>query len=344
MAVSLAESGLLFEVEPELAGMEAKMALSLGCRLPEGFVGRMLAAGRVVHGERRLHAKTAVHAGERILLLPPEWNASQHSRQWHADDWLPEVSLVFSDDHLLVVNKPAGILVHTDGSDETDTLDARVSQILWSEPWLTPFHVHRLDKGTSGAVLYAKHAFSARTLDMLVATGAVDRLYVALVRGRLPAAEGLMQQRIGRDRHRAGRYVVSASGQEARTWYRVLADWEHPVAGPVSLVACQLETGRTHQIRVHLQAVGCPIVGDGLYGGFQPSVSSYDGFYLHAAALRFPHPYAAPGDPLVQVSVPVPAPWRTLSAAEWGINLNDLFREPGVLSQSVARFLTEGRL
>ncbi|MCY0896233.1 MAG: RluA family pseudouridine synthase [Alicyclobacillaceae bacterium] len=344
MAVSLAASGLLLEVEPELEGMEAKVALSLGCQLPEGFVGRLLAAGRVVDGERRLHAKTVVHAGDRLLLLPPDWKASQQSRQRHANDSLPEVSLAFLDDHLLVANKPAGILVHSDGSGEIDTLDARVSQLRWKESWLTPFHVHRLDKGTSGAVLYANHAFAARTLDTMVSDGAVDRLYVAIVCGHLPDAKGLIQQRIGRDRHHAGRYVVSASGQEARTWYHLLTDWEHPALGRLGLVACQLETGRTHQIRVHLQALGCPIVGDALYGGFQPNFSSFDGFYLHAAALRFPHPYAGRGDALVQVSVPVPAPWRALSAEAWGTNLDVLLREPGVLSEAVAQFLAEGRL
>lgn len=194
-----------------------------------------------------------------------------------------ELSILWEDDHLLVLNKEAGIDIHPSEPGQTGTLANAVSFYLQSQAILTKVrHIHRLDRDTSGAILFAKHPLAGATLDRMLAHRAIKRTYVALVHGRLSPKSGTIFAPIGRDRHHPTRRRVSRTGARAVTHYRVLQTF--PAA---SLVELTLDTGRTHQIRVHLAHLGHPLVGDTLYGG-QPIFHRHA---LHAAKLTFRHPF-----------------------------------------------------
>ncbi|KAF0996215.1 RluA family pseudouridine synthase [Geobacillus sp. TFV-3] len=194
-----------------------------------------------------------------------------------------ELSILWEDDHLLVLNKEAGIDIHPSEPGQTGTLANAVAFHLQSQAILTKVrHIHRLDRDTSGAILFAKHPLAGATLDQMLAHRAIKRTYVALVHGRLSPKSGTISAPIGRDRHHPTRRRVSKTGAKAVTHYRVIKTFPS-----TSLVELSLETGRTHQIRVHLAHLGHPLVGDVLYGG-KPLFHRHA---LHAMKLMFRHPF-----------------------------------------------------
>ena len=146
--------------------------------------------------------------------------------------------------------------------------------------------MHRLDLGTSGALAVARTQVAYDSLVAQLADRSVGRRYQALAWGRFEAAKGVVDAPVGRSPRDRTRMAVVGSGRPARTGYEVSASWATP---EVSLVTCTLETGRTHQIRVHLSAIGHPLVGDGTYGG-ERSGLVLDRPFLHAAHLAFDHP------------------------------------------------------
>ncbi|MGD6957879.1 RluA family pseudouridine synthase [Rossellomorea aquimaris] len=193
-----------------------------------------------------------------------------------------EIDVLFEDDHLIVVNKPAGIDTHPNHPNETETLANLVAfhyQVRGESSRVQ--HIHRLDHDTSGAIIFAKHPLSKAILDRLLTERQIKRTYNALVHGRLKQKKGTISEPIGRDRHHNTRRRVSPSGQDAITHYKVLE-----YKNPFTLVEVQLDTGRTHQIRVHMSHIGHPLVGDILYGG-RPIFNRQA---LHAARISFPHP------------------------------------------------------
>ncbi len=233
---------------------------------------------------------------------------------------LPPARALYNESSLLVVDKPANLLVHSDGSD-APTLDACVQRLLNEEGAGRAYHVHRLDLGTTGCVLYAKHGLALRAMDAALAAGQIRRTYLAIARGSR-VRSGLMSAPIGRDRHLSGRYRVSQTGKAARTHVEVLAEAGQGEAR-WALVRLRLETGRRHQIRVHLSAQGAPVVGDALYGGAPHPALRPGQIALHAASIRFRHPYA---DEDVEVCAPLPSAWAGL-AADVGLSLDGLKRE-----------------
>jgi 23S rRNA pseudouridine1911/1915/1917 synthase len=193
-----------------------------------------------------------------------------------------ELDVLFEDEHLIVVNKPAGIDTHPNTPDETDTLANLVAfHHQANGERCRVLHIHRLDRDTSGAIIFAKHPLSKAILDRLLAERQIKRTYHALVHGRLKQKKGTISEPIGRDRHHNTRRRVSPSGQNAVTHYNVME-----VRNPYTLVEVQLDTGRTHQIRVHMSHIGHPLAGDTLYGG-KPVFTRQA---LHAARISFPHP------------------------------------------------------
>ncbi|CAN7482116.1 RluA family pseudouridine synthase [Rossellomorea sp. LjRoot5] len=193
-----------------------------------------------------------------------------------------ELDVLFEDEHLIVVNKPAGIDTHPNTPDETDTLANLVAfHHLAQGESCRILHIHRLDRDTSGAIIFAKHPLSKAILDRLLAERQIKRTYHALVHGRLKQKKGTISEPIGRDRHHNTRRRVSPSGQDAVTHYKVME-----VRNPYTLIEVQLDTGRTHQIRVHMSHIGHPLAGDTLYGG-KPVFTRQA---LHAARISFPHP------------------------------------------------------
>jgi len=200
------------------------------------------------------------------------------------------VVLLHADKDVLVVDKPAGLVVHPGAGNRTGTL---VNGLLASYPEIVgvgstarPGIVHRLDQGTSGALVVARSQTGYDSLVAQLAARSVGRRYEALSWGRFETANGVVDAPIGRSARDRTRMAVVGSGRPARTGYEVMATWDDPV---VSRVACRLETGRTHQIRVHLSAIGHPLVGDGAYGGHREGLELGRPF-LHAAHLSFDHP------------------------------------------------------
>lgn len=196
-----------------------------------------------------------------------------------------ELSILYEDDHLLVVNKPAKMDTHPNSLDQTNTLANAVAFHLQENgEYRGVKHIHRLDHDTTGAVLFAKHPFIGALLDRMLEKREIKRTYLAIVQGVIPASKGTIKQPIGRDRHHATRRRVSPSGQEAITHYEVLRT---DLQKKLTIVKCQLATGRTHQIRVHFSHLGHPLAGDHLYGG-KPIFPRQA---LHAVKLEFIHPF-----------------------------------------------------
>ncbi|KMK96927.1 RluA family pseudouridine synthase [Rossellomorea marisflavi] len=193
-----------------------------------------------------------------------------------------ELDVLYEDEHVIVVNKPAGIDTHPNGPDDTHTLANLVAfHIQASGKSSNVLHIHRLDKDTSGAVVFAKDPLSKAILDRLLSERKVKRTYHAVAQGSLKKNKGSITDPIGRDRHHPTRRRVSASGQEAITHFKVVSKQKDKTC-----LTLQLKTGRTHQIRVHLSSLGHPLAGDLLYDG----TPVYKRQALHASSIVFPHP------------------------------------------------------
>ncbi|KKO51846.1 RluA family pseudouridine synthase [Paenibacillus sp. DMB20] len=206
-----------------------------------------------------------------------------------------ELDVLYEDDFCLVVNKPAGMAVHPDDRGNETTLNHAVAAYYEASGTEAAVrHIHRLDKDTTGPVLYAKNEYAQLKLDEAMRKKEIVRIYAALVQGRVSPDLKVIDLPIGRDRHHAQRRRVSLTGQHAVT--RIL---DAEVYREASLLYLSLETGRTHQIRVHLSHMGHAILGDSLYGGYSVS---FDRQALHGARLCFAHPFTGE-------EVEIEAPW-----------------------------------
>ncbi|MDP4083637.1 MAG: RluA family pseudouridine synthase [Bacillota bacterium] len=193
------------------------------------------------------------------------------------------VPTLYEDDHLIVFNKPPFMNTHPNHLETDTLLNAAVFHLQQSGEMGSIRHIHRLDRDTSGAILFAKHSLAGALLDQAMENRNIKRTYIALVHGKLPSKKGIINAPIGRDRHHSTRRRVSPSGQEAVTHYQLVKEDKEK---GLSYVKCWLETGRTHQIRVHMSYIGHPLAGDIVYGG-QPIFPRQA---LHAAKLEFIHP------------------------------------------------------
>ena len=201
------------------------------------------------------------------------------------------VAEVYADASVVVVDKAPGVVVHPGAGNEAGTL---VSGLLARYPDLAgvgdpdrPGIVHRLDKGTSGLLVVARTADAYRSLVSQLQERAVDRRYLALVWALVEAPAGLVDAPVGRASSDPTRMSVAAGGREARTRYEVRKRFTEPAQA--TLVECRLETGRTHQVRVHLAAIGHPVLGDPRYAGARARRLAPRPF-LHAHRLAFDHP------------------------------------------------------
>jgi 23S rRNA pseudouridine1911/1915/1917 synthase len=214
------------------------------------------------------------------------------------------VPVVHEDADLLVVDKPAGLVVHPGAGQASGTLVngllARYPEIRTVGQADRPGIVHRLDKGTSGLMLVARSAPAYERLVAMLGDHAVERRYRTLVWGAPDSPTGLVDAPIGRSTRERTRMAVTVRGKPARTWYEVVRTYSQPVE--VTEVVCRLETGRTHQIRVHLASIGHRVVGDARYGGDRQSLPLHRPF-LHAESLALDHPVT--GEPLA-FSSPLP--------------------------------------
>ncbi|MGQ0824082.1 MAG: RluA family pseudouridine synthase [Actinomycetota bacterium] len=248
-------------------------------------VRQLVEQGAIVVGGRDVGMSHRLHTGDVIeLLAEPQPDVPP------AADTRVAVEVRFADDDVIVVAKPADLVVHPGAGHASGTLVngllARFPEIATVGDPFRPGMVHRLDRDTSGLLVVAR---TARAYDALVdqlGVRSVERRYIALVWGSLAARRGLIDAPIGRSQARRTRMAVRDVGRPAQTEYEVDTEYTTPEC---SLLTCRLETGRTHQIRVHLAAIGHPVVGDGTYGGQRDSLRLSRPF-LHAAALAFDHP------------------------------------------------------
>ena len=256
--------------------------------------------GRVLVNGREARASQRLKDGDRITLtLPPP-------RVTTLEPEPIELRVVGSDDALFVIDKPAGMVVHPGAGASRGTL---VHALLHLDPAIAsvggagrPGIVHRLDKDTSGLLIVARTEHAHRELVAMMQARRIRRVYQALVWGDLPETEGTIDQPIGRDPHHRQRMAVTRrGGRPARTHWRVTRRW-----GAVTGLEVTLDTGRTHQIRVHLAHLRHPVVGDPVYGGRskkllslrEPQRSLAAGLLrvmtrqaLHASALELAHPF-----------------------------------------------------
>jgi len=281
-----------------LAGERVDRAVALLTGWSRSEVQALVAEGSVLVDGAPVAKSRKLEEGELVELLavPPSPGMPE-------PDPAVEVVVRHQDDDVLVVAKPAGLVVHPGAGHPDGTL---VNGLLALDPAIAsvgdphrPGIVHRLDRDTSGLLVVARSERARHSLVQALAAHEVTREYLALVWGHLEPRRGVVDAPIGRSVRRPTRMTVREGGRVARTAYEVQGEYERPA---VSLVRCTLETGRTHQIRVHLQAIGHPVVGDAAYSGARPGVA-LDRPFLHATRLAFSHPVT--GEPVV-VDEPLP--------------------------------------
>lgn len=293
----------------ELRVAEPKAGLRLDQFLAEPLGSRAQAQGAIESGRVRVDGvprpkRHIVQAGEVITVRdaqapgPDVPGASAPFR------------IAYEDAYLLVVDKPAGVVVHPARGHATGTLaQALAGRAAGGEdPWRAGI-VHRLDRDTSGLLVVAKSDEVHRALKSLLATRRMSREYLALVEGHPSARKGTIDAPIGRDRRDRLRVSIDTDHPRAAkthfTLERLLPD--------AALLRVSLETGRTHQIRVHLAAIGHPVCGDPLYG--TPGSHGLNRQFLHAERLSFPHPKTGAG---VEVTSPLPAELQSALARAAG--------------------------
>jgi len=253
---------------------------------------RLLAAGAVrVDGELRPKSHR-LQGGEVLEVEVPD----QVDRSLEAEE--RELKIAYEDEHLLVVDKPAGLVVHPSAGHGQGTLVNALLErgIAGGDVPERPGIVHRLDRDTSGLLVVARSQEAYERLQELIRDRRLDRRYLALVRGRPRSRTGRIEAPIGRDRHDPLRHSLDTeTPRDAITHFEVLE-----LLPAHALLSVRLETGRTHQIRVHLQAIELPVVGDPVYGVPDPELRRQ---FLHASRLSFPHPLTGEA---VDVESPLP--------------------------------------
>ena len=271
---------LAFVTDAGEAGQRLDVVLARRTGLSRSTVARLVVEGLATVDGAPARKSHVVRAGETVVCALPA-----PRRATLVPEPVP-LRVVYEDDWLLVVDKPAGVVVHPAPGHERGTLvQGLLARGIGGGHELRPGVVHRLDRETSGLLVVARHEDAHRRLVAAMGHRAIERVYVALVVGDLPQEEGTVDAAIGRHlRERRRLSVHAARPRPAVTHFRVLGR----VPG-FTLLEVRLETGRTHQIRVHMAAVGHPVAGDATYGG-RPRPAGLGRHFLHAARLALPHP------------------------------------------------------
>ena len=307
-------------ISPEAAGARLDKTLAEHVEdLSRARIQALMAQGLIsLRGAVLTDASAKALAGDYQILIPPPAPADPQPEA------IP-LSILYEDADLIVVEKPPGMAVHPAPGNETGTLvNALLHHCGASLSGIggvaRPGIVHRIDKETSGVLVAAKSDAAHQGLSKLFATHDIDRVYVALVRGAPTPVSGTIQSRLGRSTHdRKKIAVLKTGGREAITHYRTERTFGPPTKPTAARISCQLETGRTHQIRVHMASKGTPCLGDPVYGSGPPAGPVREAVAeaglkrqaLHAAVLGFVHPVT--GERL-RFESPLPADMAQLEA------------------------------
>lgn len=270
-------------IKEDEAGQRADVVLAKELELTRSNMQRLLDEGRAVRGTKVIKSNYKVKAGDAITVTLPEPQPL---------DVQPEnipLDIIYEDDDVVVVNKARGMVVHPAAGNYTGTL---VNVLLYHCKNLSgingvirPGIVHRLDKDTSGIMICAKNDAAHLSLSEQIQNKTAQRTYLAVVRGNIKTDSGVIETQIARDKNdRKKMAVVTEGGRNAVTEYEVLERF-----GKFTIVRCRLRTGRTHQIRVHMEYLGYPLVGDPKYSPMKTQFS-IEGQALHSQSLSFIHP------------------------------------------------------
>lgn len=265
------------------AGMRADVALAQLLEITRSNMQKLLEEGRAVREQKVIKSNYRVKAGEEILVNLPEPQPL---------DVQPEnipLDIIYEDDDVVVVNKARGMVVHPAAGNYNGTL---VNALLYHCKNLSgingvirPGIVHRLDKDTSGIMICAKNDSAHLSLSEQIQSKTAQRTYLAVVRGNVKNDSGIIETQIARDKNdRKKMAVVTEGGRQAITEYEVVERF-----GKYTVVKCRLKTGRTHQIRVHMEYLGYPLVGDPKYSPMKTPFA-INGQALHSLTLSFTHP------------------------------------------------------
>ncbi|WP_228728237.1 RluA family pseudouridine synthase [Brevibacillus composti] len=284
-----------YEVTGEDAGLTVERVVRERLQVSGRMLQRLTRSKGILLNRKAPFLQRQVKAGDRVAIRITDQPSSaavggkaggaEREGRVFADEpreRLP-LDILYEDEHLLIVNKPAGLMVHPVGPDQSGTLVDAIAARMRERGEPEGVHpVHRLDKETSGAILVAKTGYGHQLADRVLREGSLRREYLAVACGRMAHERGTIHAPIGRDHRHKVRRRVTDRGEEAITHYEVVA-----AAAEATLVRVWLETGRTHQIRVHFQHIGHPLAGDAMYGGRRDLLRRQA---LHARRLSFAHP------------------------------------------------------
>jgi 23S rRNA pseudouridine1911/1915/1917 synthase len=294
---------LTISVPAVLEGERLDRVVALESGLSRSAVADLVERGEVtIDGEVARQRSVRLEAGQTVRLVLPDAAAAA---VLEADSTVT-FDVLYADDDLLVIDKPADLIVHAGAGHEDSTLVngllARYPEIASVGQADRPGIVHRLDRGTSGALMVARTQEAYTGLVERLSRREVERIYWTLVLGVPESGTGTIDAPIGRSSRRRTNMAIVADGRPAVTHYEMLEAFERPVA--CARLLCRLETGRTHQIRVHLASIAHPVVGDRRYGRSHGPFDDLDRMALHAQTLRLEHPVTGR---LLEVEAPLPA-------------------------------------
>lgn len=292
--IKMDEIKLLVEEEDRGIRLDKFLAENLP-EFSRSFLQTLIAEGNVSISEKSLKASRKVEAGEEVLVLVPP------PKEIEAVPVNIPIEILYEDEHILVVNKPKGMPVHPSNGHYEDTL---VNALLFSHGeklsgingYLRPGIVHRIDMDTTGSLIVAKTDEAHKGLAEQIKVHSFERIYLGICHGKVDMS-GRIDKPVGRDKKNRLRMGIDPNGKEAITEYEAIEYFKD-----FTYVRFKLYTGRTHQIRVHMQSIGHPLLGDPLYGP-KKCPFKLSGQTLHASIIGFEHPITGE---YIRVEAPLP--------------------------------------